>query len=226
MARRLSRAYPGTMKSMVHPKQKHAVLRYYETFELAAGTANTFSEYLFNANSIYDPDQTGTGHQPLGHDQWATFFGAYLVIGSKCSAWVRAVDNVATDGIAAIRSGLICSDRSYSGVSDQTAIESGLVRTKVWYPQGNAAGVYTGAMQTTKPTFTAYYSPRKYWEISNTRDLHATIGAAFGANPTSLAEFRYLFCDYSTPGVSVGHYVTIQIDYLIELRDPILLSTS
>ena len=30
-------------------------------------------------NSIFDPDLSGTGHQPLGHDQWATFYNRYRV---------------------------------------------------------------------------------------------------------------------------------------------------
>jgi hypothetical protein len=30
-------------------------------------------------NSIFDPDLTGTGHQPYGHDTYATLFGNYRV---------------------------------------------------------------------------------------------------------------------------------------------------
>jgi len=39
--------------------------------------------YQFRLNSIYDPNLTGTGHQPLGHDQWALFYNRYLVYGCK-----------------------------------------------------------------------------------------------------------------------------------------------
>lgn len=39
--------------------------------------------YQFRVNSIFDPDLTGTGHQPLGHDEWNTFYNRYCVYGMK-----------------------------------------------------------------------------------------------------------------------------------------------
>lgn len=35
--------------------------------------------WVFSANGLYDPDITGTGHQPLGFDQLMTFFNHYTV---------------------------------------------------------------------------------------------------------------------------------------------------
>lgn len=40
---------------------------------------------------MYDPDLTGTGHQPTGHDQWANFYKRYLVFGSKCK--IKVIQN-------------------------------------------------------------------------------------------------------------------------------------
>jgi len=37
-------------------------------------------DYQFNLNSIFDPNRTGIGHQPLGHDQWSQFYNRYRVI--------------------------------------------------------------------------------------------------------------------------------------------------
>lgn len=37
-------------------------------------------QYLFNLNSLYDPDRTGVGHQPYGHDQLAALYNRYRVI--------------------------------------------------------------------------------------------------------------------------------------------------
>lgn len=34
---------------------------------------------MFRANSLYDPDYTGAGHQPLGFDQWSAVYGYYYV---------------------------------------------------------------------------------------------------------------------------------------------------
>jgi hypothetical protein len=36
--------------------------------------------YTFNANSIFDPDQTGVGHQPLAYDQFTPDYNRYRVL--------------------------------------------------------------------------------------------------------------------------------------------------
>lgn len=37
-------------------------------------------QYRFNLNSIYDPNSTGTGHQPYGYDTLSTLYNRYRVI--------------------------------------------------------------------------------------------------------------------------------------------------
>lgn len=39
--------------------------------------------HQWRVNSLYDPDFTTAGHQPLGRDQWAVFYNRYLVYGCK-----------------------------------------------------------------------------------------------------------------------------------------------
>jgi hypothetical protein len=58
-------------------------LKYCEvvTFSITAGST---SHQAFRANSIYDPNLTGTGHQPLGRDQLAEMYDHYEVLSSQC----------------------------------------------------------------------------------------------------------------------------------------------
>jgi len=56
-------------------------LRYAEDVNISAGIA--LGSYDFRANSIFDPNLTGIGHQPLGHDQWAVFYDHYVVLGAR-----------------------------------------------------------------------------------------------------------------------------------------------
>lgn len=56
----------------------------YAVAPLAISTdSSVLNTYLFNLNSVYDPDRTGTGHQPFGFDQMATFYSKYCVVGCK-----------------------------------------------------------------------------------------------------------------------------------------------
>jgi len=36
-------------------------------------------DYIFNLNSTYDPDRTGSGHQPYGRDTYAALYNSYRV---------------------------------------------------------------------------------------------------------------------------------------------------
>lgn len=39
--------------------------------------------HRWNANSIYDPDNTGVGHQPRFHDKWSQIYKRYVVYACK-----------------------------------------------------------------------------------------------------------------------------------------------
>lgn len=50
--------------------------------------------YVFRGNSPYDPNQTGTGLQPVGWDELLTFFSASFCIGSRISIVAYNTSNV------------------------------------------------------------------------------------------------------------------------------------
>lgn len=54
-------------------------LKYVDRFNMS-NALGIYSEILFNLNSLFDPDRTGTGHQPLGFDNLATIFSRYRVL--------------------------------------------------------------------------------------------------------------------------------------------------
>lgn len=50
---------------------------------LIPSTAGSLGKYFFSCNSIFDPDRTATGHQPLYHDTYQGIYDHYAVIDSK-----------------------------------------------------------------------------------------------------------------------------------------------
>lgn len=84
------RAVPFSLAT-VPLKSKHmATLRYFEpNFTLDPGLAGLAANYIFSANGLYDPNITGTGHQPLGFDQLMAMYNHYVVIGAviKVQFW-------------------------------------------------------------------------------------------------------------------------------------------
>lgn len=79
------------------PNSKLVKLRYVEHVTLNSDNfADSIIEHRFRANSIFDPNLTAAGHQPMGSDQWAQFYQYYCVIGAKFTA--RYVPTSATNG--------------------------------------------------------------------------------------------------------------------------------
>ncbi len=79
--RQFGGATPNQLYSNAFPREMKVTMRYVE--HLSRTPSSGFStDYMFNLNSIFDPDLTSTGHQPYGHDQWALIYNRYRVDGA------------------------------------------------------------------------------------------------------------------------------------------------
>lgn len=68
------------------PKKLLLKQKYYTYIDLNPGIV-TPAFHFFRANSIYDPDQTGVGHQPRGFDQIMPMYTHFTVIKSKITLY-------------------------------------------------------------------------------------------------------------------------------------------
>ena len=75
---------------------------YGETINVAT-FAGVINDHIYNLNSVFDPNYTGGGHQPLGRDQMATFYNRYRVDKVHVSAeFIKITDSIiGFHGIAA-----------------------------------------------------------------------------------------------------------------------------
>jgi hypothetical protein len=79
------------------PSRLHVRLKYVSTDTLTSGVTPGLK--VFSANGLYDPDITGTGHQPRGFDQVIALYDHYVVLSSKCKVHFSATTNVCIVGI-------------------------------------------------------------------------------------------------------------------------------
>lgn len=72
------------------PSQLRNTLTYTETvsFSLVSG----FASYVFSANGLYDPNITGTGHQPYYFDQLMALYNHYTVLKSRIKVEFFSID--------------------------------------------------------------------------------------------------------------------------------------
>lgn len=178
-----------------------ATLRYCEQFQLTIANASAPFEYVFRANSIYDPNYTSTGHQPLAHDQLQTLYGRYLVTGSR----IRV--NVASNsGINDCVTGVVRVDDDATFLND--AFGEVEQSNAAWYAEA-------GRMEKAAQTLATAFNPRTYFGSKYDSD---TCGAAFGANPSQEAFFHLFFAQSGTS--AYGAWCTVVIEYDVEVTEP------
>lgn len=82
---RPKRSIPRALGSATNgfPKMLQMTHRYVESVRIAAPATGTVGKYLFSCNGMYDPNRTGTGHQPMYFDQLAALYNHYTVTSSR-----------------------------------------------------------------------------------------------------------------------------------------------
>lgn len=80
---RTSRPNAIVSKSSPIPDRFFTRLRYSELYAQTYGGLAVPSIYQWRLQSIFDPNLTGVGHQPLGHDQFQLLYNRYRVYGVR-----------------------------------------------------------------------------------------------------------------------------------------------
>lgn len=71
-----------------YPMRKRVTLKYFDLVQINPGLG-VVGKHIFNLNSAFSPDYTGTGHQPMSFDQYAAQYGHYTVLNTtyKVQFW-------------------------------------------------------------------------------------------------------------------------------------------
>lgn len=106
-----------------HPfgKQFYTKLRYNEAHTFgASSTVNFASNYKYCLNSLFDPNVSGVGHQPMGFDNLMSIYEKYTVVGAKIT--VCFIGDTTVPSVCGLR----LVDGNESAVADKKkAIENG-----------------------------------------------------------------------------------------------------
>lgn len=202
-------------KSLIMSDNQIARLRYVQKIVLDPGTGG-IATYRFRANGASDPDQTSitVGHQPLGWDQWSTFYSNYQVLGSKMTAMAHIQNSQSTPVMVTI----LCNDDvTYAPSNIETVLEQGQAKYK--YLQAR-----TAAPSFTK--LTSYYSPRKIFGIDDQRDNRIFTGNTPGSLPSEQAFYHLSVVSDNTLANPDEVSITVQIDYTVLFTAPKTLGQS
>lgn len=115
--RRSSRPVRQYITNRVIPDETFIKLSYTDQIQLT-GSQPANAYYKFAGNSLYDPDQSSSGNQPTGYDQWSSLYKSYRVYGSMIR--IEARNGLATGGV---RVALIPTNANQTTISTSTTMD-------------------------------------------------------------------------------------------------------
>ena len=198
----------GTVgKPAPFPTRMVAKLRYCETITLSSSLLS-IQNANFACNSIYDPNLSGSGHQPYGHDTYSNIYNQYTVLASTLKMTVVR----ANDSSRALTYGVGIEDSVSTSLANTVWAERPTYKVACGN-QGNASS---------KPLYITWNRKKRF----PSPDVYRTLSAPFGTNPSEIEIFNLFVEDPSGTNISTGVNVLVEIDYTVEMYEPIDLGTS
>lgn len=181
-------------------------MKYVETYQqtLTAAIPNTYS---WNINSIYDPNESGTGHQPYGHDTLQTMFNRYRVFACKWRVTIFPISTTSNFQMVVTPS----NDNSTPSDTDQVSERPRAVTKLVNYLGGQPT-VFKGKISL--PRLQGQTS-RQYRNNENTQ-------AQFGTNPSE----RCYLNIHALSSSNLTYRAHVMLIYYVECFDPVMLPQS
>ena len=199
-SRSRAKKYPinGTVgKPQPFPIRMVATLRYCETISVT-NSLTTISNFNIACNSIYDPNLSGTGHQPYGHDTYANIYNQYTVLRSRIKVSV-APGTIQTWGI---------------GIED-TVTSAGSLDSWAERPTYTVHGCTNNNNPINTPIVKTWDRMKRFPH----EDLYRTVSAPFGSNPAEIEVYNVVVQD-SQGSASLGtKYFFVEVEYTCEFYE-------
>ena len=207
--RRYRRRFRRNMrvKKTILPRRLFTKLKYV-TANIGQTTTTALAIHQFAANGLYDPDLSGTGHQPYGFDQLASIYNDYRVHGCQIKLTGRMLTS-STSGVVMI---------GFNGSpAYPTALGQAMESVKNKYRIVN---------------FQDIFHLSKYAKINNIFGKSNAViradpnyAAGYGANPATLA-YGYIGWQNFDEATSTGWNFNVEITYFCEFNDLKIMSQS
>jgi hypothetical protein len=166
----------------------------------------------YRMNSLFDPDLTGTGHQPYRFDQLATFFARYRVRKFEYLVQFQSTSMPLWTGVGPTN-GDLATPVTTAATFNQ-ACEVNRINHKAQCYNGAPSVIYKGVVDLAKlggTTYSAYNSDDRYQALVTT-------------NPTELLYFNVMA--YNPSGGTVVLYFSVRLKFYTEFFDPVVVAQS
>jgi hypothetical protein len=176
-------------------------MTYYDYAQQLSSAAGFCASRFFIANGLFDPDISGTGHQPMGFDQMMALYTTYQVVRSTITVTAAAESN----GCAV---GIYLSPDTTAITDPIRLIENGLMRV-VHLSMATEPGSNRMASVSLSCNVPAYFGRRGPRATLNDDNLSGTAAA----NPFEGVYFGVVaWCFYSSASIVIDYDVLLTYD--------------
>lgn len=198
-------------RSMLTPTLLKRKLRYFGQATLNPGAAGLAANHVVAANDLYDPDVTGTGHQPTGFDEYMTFYTHFKVVKSKITFWAANTNDSTTTNQCIITCSLksvVTSNTDIAREIENGAVSFGVLQT------GTGANV----KKLTKSFDLGRWLPNQKYD-------QRVMGTDSGS-PSEQAYFHLSAASLNSGGDAASFNICYVVDYDVEFTEKKNVSVS
>ena len=181
-------------------------LHYCEDVAVTTSAGPGFVNYDWNLNSLFDPNSTGTGHQPRGYDQMTALYNRYRVYYVRWQV-TATVTNSADGCLLAVMPSNNASPGTWNDVVEQTYGKFKSIDRQ------DGTTIYGGISMAQLNG----KSPAQYAASDNT-------GSLVTGSPTEQLILHTAILN--TAGAAVTYHINIRLVFDCEFSDPIQLNQS
>lgn len=168
------------------------------------------AENAFRLNSLFDPDFTGVGTQPVGFDQWSGLYNRYRV--HSCKVHVEFISSGTTLG--AICGVSIRRDSTVSNQYQDLVGEPYTVWTGVGSAQAGPGCIHTGA------------SVREIYGIGNSSFMDEDYSASISGSPSRIVYGHVWANTWTQTAEAVAMRAAVHLIYDVEFYERVDLDDS
>lgn len=192
------------------PDMLSVKLSYVEHIPITTLGGLPYMLYNFRGNSLFDPNVTGTGHQPMYFDQYAALYNRYRVMGSAVK-----IDVINNSGVSAL-----------FYVCEPNTIQSTTTDLSTLYEQSRSgAPRFVPIAARIASRLKRYVSTRKVCGLTKPQIYDDVYSAATIADPGNIWYWNFLFGSVDGTAAVDGHFI-IKITYYAQFYDRLLATQS
>lgn len=189
-------------------------MKYSTSITMEDTTGGLTAWYTFRGNSIYDPDYSSVGGQPLGRDQWANFYNYYRVGGSKIKCQILNLNTTTATStiIVTVNPTLL----EMGGTIGATALPE--------YPYCRYALLPAASGGNLPKVINNYISTKKVFGVPTIMDDNFRSG--MGGNPTNQWFWNIQATNIAATSETFSCLMLVTITYYVDLHERATLSIS